>query len=94
MEGTTDDTVVAVSKVVSEATERPMEELPTLSRVIDINALDRLVSSPACAPPSDITVTFEYAGLHVVAHSHGLVYATPVCDDGAKATRHSQEFHP
>jgi hypothetical protein len=91
MGATTNDTVVAVTEVVSDALEAPMEELPPLSRVVDLDAVDTLVSSNASTRPPGITVTFTYAGLTVVIQSHGMVYATPI-DDGGETALNRLDF--
>jgi hypothetical protein len=93
MGSTTDNSIVAITGVVSEALETPLEELPPLSRRIEIDALERLVSSPASARPPGVLVTFEYAGLTVVVHSCGIVYAEPI-DDSGETVLSTREFHP
>lgn len=84
------DTVAAVTEVVSGALETPMEELPPLSHAVDLDALDALVSSNA-NPPSGVTVTFAYAGLYVVVRSSGTVYATPISRGDAPTRRRDFE---
>jgi|AntRauTorcE11898_2_1112593.scaffolds.fasta_scaffold04656_2 hypothetical protein len=87
----TNNTVAAVTKVVSDALETPMEELPPLSHAVDLDALDELVSSNASPRLSGVTVTFTYAGLNVVVLSCGTIYATPIThgDEISIRDRHS-----
>lgn len=93
MRSRTNNSTVAVSAVVSDALDTPMEELPPLSRRIDLDALDRIVSSDDGPRPPGVLVTFEYAGLTVAVHSCGIVYATPIDDEG-ETDRIARDFHP
>lgn len=79
---TADDPVLAITEVSSDALDIPIKELPPLSGVIDLDALDRLVSPNVDRRPPGVTVTFEYAGLTVIVQSRGMVYATPITDEG------------
>jgi hypothetical protein len=85
MDSPTNSSIVAVTKTVSDALGTPLDELPPLSRAIDPDALDRLVSSNTSTRPASVTVMFEYAGLKVVVHSGVMVYATPIDDEGETA---------
>ena len=78
MNSPSDRLVVTVTEVISDALETPVEELPPLCRVIDLDGLDRLVSSNENTCATDVTVLFKYAGLKVIVHSGGLVYAAPI----------------
>jgi len=73
---------MAVTETVSEAVETPVTELPPLSRVIDPDALNRLVSHAESSEPPELTIAFEYTGLTVVVHASGMVYTTPIDDRG------------
>ena len=81
MRATTDQPTETVTEVVSEALEKPVDDLPPLSRVIDPDALNRLVSSNTSTRSPEVTVIFEYASLKVVIHSQEVIYARPI-DDG------------
>lgn len=59
---------------------RTLTKLPTLSHVIDSDAVNRDVSSNTSTRSSSVTATFEYAGLNVVVQSTKLVYATLIGD--------------
>ena len=71
-----------VTEVVSDALEKPVDDLPPLSRVIDPDALDRLVSSNTSTQSPEVTVVFEYASMEVIIHSQEVVYARPIDDRG------------
>jgi len=77
---TTNSPTETVTQVVSNALERPVEDLPPLSRVVDPDALDRLVSSTTGARSPEVTVIFEYASQKVIIHSQEVVYARPIND--------------
>ena len=82
MRATTDQPTETVTEVVSDALEKPVDDLPPLSRVINPDALNRLVSSNTSTRSPEVTVIFEYAGLKVVIHSQEVVYARPIDDGG------------
>jgi hypothetical protein len=79
---TTKQPTETVTEVVSEALEKPVDDLPPLSRVIDPDALNRLVSSNTSTRSPEVTVIFEYASLKVVIHSQEVIYARPIDDGG------------
>ncbi len=93
MRSRTNNSTVAVTSVLSNALDTQVEELPPLSRRIDLDALDRIVSSDDGPRPPGVLVTFEYAGLTVAVHSCGIVYATPI-DDGGEPDRNCRDFNP
>jgi len=79
---TTTQPTETVTEVVSDALEKPVNDLPPLSRVLDPDALNRLVSSNTSTRSPEVTVIFEYASLKVVIHSQEVVYARPIDDGG------------
>jgi hypothetical protein len=81
MRATTDQPTETVTEVVSDALEKPVDDLPPLSGAIDPDALDRLVSSNTSTQSPVVTVVFEYASMEVIIHSQEVVYARPI-DDG------------
>ena len=81
MRATTTQPTETVTEVVSDALKKPVDDLPPLSRAIDPDALDRLVSSNTSTRSPEVTVIFEYASLKVVIHSQEVIYARPI-DDG------------
>lgn len=65
----TDSIVLTITERVADATGRdPLDLDRPLNRVIDLEALDRLVRSDA-----DVEVTFEYEGCVVDVHGDGSV---------------------
>jgi hypothetical protein len=82
MRAATTQPTEAVTEVVSDALEKPVDDLPPLSRVLDPDALNRLVSSNTSARSPEVTVIFEYASLKVIIHSQEVVYARPIDDGG------------
>ena len=64
-----------IAEAVSDALETPIEELPPLSRAIDLDALDAVMTHKRS---DDVTVTFSYAGLRVLIHSTNTVYVRPL----------------
>lgn len=69
---------VIVVETICDALETPVEELPPLSNQIDLDALDGLMSVAETEPSSDVTVSFTYAGLHVMVFSNKTVYVRPI----------------
>lgn len=69
-----EEITVTVVQAVSEALETPIEELPPLADTIDPDALDVIVSND---PPSDVTVTFSYAGRQVLVREGTIVSVRP-----------------
>jgi hypothetical protein len=49
-------------------------DLPPLATVVDPDALNRLVDGPSAV--DDLTVSFDYAGYHVVVHGNGRIRLT------------------
>ena len=82
MKATTTQPTETVTEVVSDALKKPVDDLPPLSRVIDPDALNRLVSSNTSTRSPEVTVIFDYASLKVVIHSQEVVYARPIDDGG------------
>ena len=82
MRATTTQPTETVTEVVSDALKKPVDDLPPLSRVIDPDALNRLVSSNTSTRSPEVTVIFEYASLKVVIRSQEVVYARPIDDGG------------
>lgn len=73
---------VIVAETVSDAVETPIEELPPLSDVIDLDAFDAVVASSETGESPDFSVGFTYAGVRVVVLSQRTVYAGPIGRDG------------
>lgn len=75
--------IEAILSAVVAATGNDSLELPPLNSVIDPDALDALLDSPAYgASEQRLTVTFEYADCQVTAKAHGTVVVEPDCKDG------------
>lgn len=68
---------VTVVQAVFVALDAPVNELPPVTDAIDPDALEAVVSND---PPSDVTVTFSYAGRRVVVLEGKTVYVRP--EDG------------
>lgn len=77
-----DELAVTLSETASDAMERPIAELPQLSGVIDVDALEALVEPPSAPHSADVTVTFSFSGLTVFISSGSAVYVHPVRGDG------------
>ena len=76
-----DRTLLRVIEAVSEELGIPMKELPPLADVINPEALETLVTSTTSKSPSDVTVTFRYAGTHVCVRSGNLVSARAISSE-------------
>lgn len=63
----TDDSIrSAVTSAVSEAEERPVPELPSLTEKLDVGALESLVSSQTEGTPEfDGSIMFEYSNSYI-----------------------------
>lgn len=70
-----DEIVLQITEAVSEVLGTPVETLPILSHAIDIDALTTLIAND---PANDVTVSFTYAGLHVLVHSDRTVDVRPL----------------
>lgn len=69
------EVVVAVIAVVSET---PPLELPSLSRVLEADAVERLVEAAVTDPADgDVHVSFTYTGWDVTVHSYGIIAVRP-----------------
>lgn len=64
-----------ISEAVSEVLDKPIDTLPPLSESIDVGGLEALITDN---PAHDVTVTFVYAGLHILVHSDRTVYVRPI----------------
>lgn len=71
----TDEIVLQVTEAVSKESGTPVEGLPILYDTIDVDALGALMAD---SPANDITVSFTYAGLHVIVHSDWTVDVRPL----------------
>ena len=67
-----------LAEAAADALQTPIEELPPLSRSVDVDGLDAIVSNN---PSHDVTITFSYAGLRVHVHSDEFVYVHPLRDE-------------
>lgn len=65
----------------SDSLDVPVQDLPPVSDVIDIEAVDRIV--PDQEGESGATVTFHYAGLRFVVYPGKSVHVRPVATPGA-----------
>lgn len=79
-----EDICLVVTETVADALETPVEELPPIAEVVDLDALDSLVTEPP-GESSSVTVSFTYAGLRVLVHGNDFVYAYPMGDGGGDA---------
>lgn len=69
---------VAVVYAVAEANQTDPLSLPPLQSVLDAEALNALVETNTNSQSqTEITVSFEYAGHHVVLKEHGRIVITP-----------------
>lgn len=69
------ESAVRTVEEVAEAVGRPVEGLPPLSRSINPDALNGLITGNRS---HDVTVTFAYAGARVLVHSDGTIYVRPL----------------
>lgn len=74
-----DQALVLVSEAVSDALETPIEELPPMSKSINLDGLNAVLNHTST---TDVAVIFSYAGLRVFVHSDGFVYVRPTGTDG------------
>lgn len=81
MRDTPQEITVDISQTVTDVTDLPVEELPPLSDVIDLDALDALVSGANRQGAPEVTVTFSYAGVQVIVRSGRTVFVHPDGDD-------------
>jgi len=81
-------TTTIVAELVADALDVPVEELPSLSRTIDLDALNALVTPAGNESPVDLAVSFTYAGLRIHVYSGNTVYVQPIRD------RPSGDLHP
>jgi|AntDeeMinimDraft_4_1070355.scaffolds.fasta_scaffold23057_1 hypothetical protein len=66
---------IPIAETVSEALERPIEDLPPLSDSISLDGVEAIV---AAASSGDVRISFTYAGLYVVVDSGQTVYVEPI----------------
>lgn len=81
MRETPQEITVDISQTVTDATDLPVEELPPLSDVIDLDALDALVPGANRQGSPEVRVTFSYAGVRVIVCSGRTVFVHPDADD-------------
>ena len=62
---------IRVVELVSELTDRPAEELPTLARSVDPEALNQLLRNADGG--HEVEVTFRYAGVTVSVDAEGRI---------------------
>lgn len=70
-----DEITVPIAEAASDVLDRPVTDLPPLGDAIDLTALDSVISAN---PAHNVSVTFQYAGLRVIAHSDNTVYVYPL----------------
>lgn len=75
------EVTLLIMETASDALEKPMEDLPQLSKSVEIDAVNALISDD---PMHEVTIIFSYAGLRVVIYSGGTVYVHPIHEDGAR----------
>lgn len=78
MRESSEETLMRITEVVSDALNTPIEQLPPLSHSIDLEGLDAIVTDDR---HQDVTVTFPYAGHRVLVHSGDTVYVRPIQKD-------------
>lgn len=78
MRESVDEIITFIIEVVSDELDTPIEQLPLLSRSIDPEALDAIVTDDRS---HDVTVTFSYAGHRVLVRSDNTVYVRPIQND-------------
>lgn len=62
--------------LVADVSGTDAVDLPPLAAVVDPDALGALVDGPSAL--RDLTVSFDYAGFHVVVHGNGRIHLTEV----------------
>ena len=77
---------VRIAETASDALEVPIEDLPPLSDVINLDALESLIRSTTTNRSSLLTVTFSYAGLWIFVCSGNTVYVKRISDENEKPT--------
>ncbi|MDZ5811736.1 HalOD1 output domain-containing protein [Halorubrum sp. AD140] len=75
MTGSSEEPLVTIAEAVSEELNTPIEELPPLSRSIDLEGLAAIVTEDRS---HDVTVTFSYAAHRILVHSDNTVYVRPI----------------
>lgn len=81
MDQASDEITLRVTETVADALNKPIEDLPPLTTVVDPDALAAILSpTPTSSPPS-VTVAFRYAGVRVLIHRGAIVYAQPITGD-------------
>jgi hypothetical protein len=83
MDQAPEEVTVPIVETASDALGTGVEDLPPLSESVPLDGLDAVVADPS----QDVTVTFSYAGLRILVHSGGTVYAGPARDEQSTATR-------
>ena len=73
-----DEMSLQISETVSALNGTPIDELPPLSTAIDVDALDAIVPSDGEESPTEVAVTFDYAGARVFVHSGNTIFARPI----------------
>jgi len=84
----TDETTTptgTVLKAVSEVTGTEETSLAPLYRVVDPDALNKLIAGQS-TEQRKISVSFIYAGHHVAVRADGSVTVSPVGNEGSDAT--------
>lgn len=80
-DSTTDSVALAVVLSVAAAEETNPQELPSLSSIVDWNALEALVQPNETQPSGkDRHVTFNFVGYQVTVHSYGIIAIQPAHD--------------
>lgn len=80
-ESATDSLLMAIVSSVAAVEETEPMKLPTLSSVIDVDALEALIQPRTRhIAGSDRHVTFYFAGYAVTVHSYGIIALRPLDD--------------
>ncbi|MFO8115316.1 MAG: HalOD1 output domain-containing protein [Halorubrum sp.] len=78
MRASSEEPLMTIAESVSDALNVPIEELPPLSRSIDLDGLEAVITDEHSR---DVTVTFSYAAHRVLVHSDNSVYVRPIQND-------------
>lgn len=79
-DSTTDSVALAVVLSVAAVEETNPQELPSLSSIVDWNALEALIQPEETQSEKDRHVTFNFVGYQVTVHSYGIIAVRPAHD--------------
>jgi hypothetical protein len=75
--GFSEEPILIIAEAVSDALDVPIEELPPLSRSVDLDGLEAIMTD---GQSQNVMIAFSYAGHRVHVHSNSAVYVHPVED--------------